>query len=208
MGKIEAACSGYLVGFTDHGTSLVTNDLSFGVKSLSIHDLRENEVRLSFQTPASWPCLLSLDGLTVLAPTQESGASLFERFSALLGFRWPFDRGKDRIRCRLYDISTGNQIGEFLMNDVTAYARNLLFQMAFDLIPDGRITVLDDGPWNWSVYNVPPRKSLRAFGIYAAIIAAVVVVFAKWRLRRLNTFPGVSDSSEVPVVVESSLVRP
>ena len=91
------------------------------------------------------------------------------------------------------------------MNDVTAYARNLLFQMAFELIPDGRITVLDDGPSNWSVYDVPPRKSLGAFGTYAAIIAAVIIVFAKWRLRRLKIFPGVSESSKAPVVVESSL---
>jgi hypothetical protein len=184
-GKIDAEFAGYLVDFTYDGTSLVTNGPKVG--NILVHDLESGKVTTSFQTPASWPCQLSLDGRTVLASTQEFGAGFLAQLAARLGLPWPFQKSRDRIQCRLFDISTGDKIGEFTMKEVTSFSRNLLLQMAFDLIPNGRITVLDDRqPSTWAIYEIPPRKSLSDFAIRLAILAAVIVLLALWRIRRLQ----------------------
>jgi hypothetical protein len=182
--NIEAEFTEYLVNFSHDGKSLITNDLK---GKIAVHDLQSGEVTMSFQTPASWPCQVSLDGRTVLASTQESGAGFLAQLAARFGVPWPFERSRDRIKCRLYDISTGDMIGEFTMTEVTNFSRDLLLRMAFDFIPDGRITVLDDWqPSTWAIYGIPPRRSLGDFAIRVAILAAVFVFFALWRIRRLQ----------------------
>lgn len=180
--KIELELPRLLIGFADGGNTIVTSTVGAGGRIVETFDLPSGNSRSSFQTAANLDCLLTLDGRTLLAPTVEAGGSFWERLAARLGLPWPFSKSGDYVCCRLHDLATGLQFGEFpVENAATKQVRPIWVE----LIPNGSIVSVEGHhpDISYCIWDVPPRKSLITLAFRATILATFIG-FVAWRLQR------------------------
>lgn len=183
-GQLQLRTPSGFVGFTDGGSAIITESRKGTRWNLEVFDFLTNSVRASFPVEASHNCLLSLDGRLVIAPTQEPNDSILERWATRFGLPWPFDQMKERVRGRVYEVSTGEIRGEFATSSLTDYGRSNFYQTANKLISDGLIVTLEgQRALTWCFWDVPPRKPLGDFATRAAILVAVIALIA-WRFQR------------------------
>jgi hypothetical protein len=180
---------GRLVG---HNTIVAEMYDSPGLKWFDL-DTGEQTATAPSEHGAPWG--LSPDGKTVMAFVVEKGNGPIEGLAKRIGFNWPF-RSSGRVGVAFYDAASGRHMGNVPAQWDQHFIPHLPEWRGPRMIcaPNGRVMAIGnayqpDKPehWGqWTLWDIPPRKSLTWFAIATAVLALPLAAVAWRRSRHLR----------------------